>query len=282
MDIRPDWTQPQYYDGGKIDLSTNVCVDRNISYTINPNKYCNIAACYSTLSDFYRTSPYNIAIGYGLSELMVRIMQVFKEKGYRFTILGNPTWEAVSIYQQFLKIREGSGVAYIANPNGNDGTVLTTDQILALSKQHKYLIVDEAYCDFAPKNSIINRRPSNVIVLKTLSKSYASPGLRFGWCFADRDIIKAIQDIRPAQACVGGMDKILPNILNSIESHVERMNSTKQIIEANYPHKTTHGNYVLLKPCTLTEQFITKPVGDYHRMALTDMVTYYEYIESTP
>lgn len=281
MDLRPDWTKPQYYVGTKLDLSTNVCVDKNINYAIDPSRYCNAAVCYGVLSDFYKISPYNIAIGYGLSELMIRIMQMFKYKGYRFTVLGNPTWEAVSVYQQFLNIKEGHGVAYIANPNGNDGSVLNVDQIIALSKQHKYLIVDEAYCDFAPKHSIIKYRPSNVIVLKTLSKSYASPGLRFGWCFADQAIIKSIQDIRPAQAMVGGVDKVLSDILDNISAHVDRMNNTKRIIESCYNHTPTNGNYVLLEPCKLTEQFITKPVGEYHRMALLDMVTYNEYIEST-
>ncbi len=63
------------------------------------------------------------------------------------------------------------------------------------------VIVDEAYVEFSG-NSIIDlfrekRWPSNLIVLRTLSKAWGLAGLRLGYAVADSDLVSDLDSIRP-------------------------------------------------------------------------------------
>ena len=94
----------------------------------------------------------------------------------------------------------------VINPDNPSGFMLDKDQILALAKVaqesgHK-LIVDESFVDFADgkrrftllDDTFINEYP-NVIVIKSISKSYGVPGLRLGLlATSDEKLIKALRD----------------------------------------------------------------------------------------
>jgi histidinol-phosphate aminotransferase len=59
------------------------------------------------------------------------------------------------------------------------------------------LVVDEAYADFAEGNALdLVRRHDNVVVTRTLSKSYALAGMRLGLAIARPEIIAALDKIR--------------------------------------------------------------------------------------
>jgi histidinol-phosphate aminotransferase len=59
------------------------------------------------------------------------------------------------------------------------------------------LVVDEAYADFAEANALdLVRRHDNVVVTRTLSKSYALAGMRLGLAIARPEIIAALDKIR--------------------------------------------------------------------------------------
>ena len=94
----------------------------------------------------------------------------------------------------------------IINPDNPSGDMLEKDEILELAnyaKEHqRKLIVDESFVDFAEKdirytlldNNFLNDYP-NVIVIKSISKSYGVPGLRLGLlATADEKLITSIRD----------------------------------------------------------------------------------------
>jgi len=59
------------------------------------------------------------------------------------------------------------------------------------------LVVDEAYADFADGNALeLVRKYENVVVTRTLSKSYALAGMRLGLAIARPEIIAALDKIR--------------------------------------------------------------------------------------
>lgn len=59
------------------------------------------------------------------------------------------------------------------------------------------LVVDEAYADFAGENALeLVKRHDNVVVTRTLSKSYALAGMRLGLAIARPAIIAALDKIR--------------------------------------------------------------------------------------
>jgi histidinol-phosphate aminotransferase len=58
-------------------------------------------------------------------------------------------------------------------------------------------VVDEAYADFADTNALeLVRKYDNVVVTRTLSKSYSLAGMRLGLAIARPEIIGALDKIR--------------------------------------------------------------------------------------
>lgn len=81
----------------------------------------------------------------------------------------------------------------ICNPNNPTGTLLPRDQLLSLCAKHPKtrFVIDESYLAFTAdeKDSMINSRLNNVIVLHSLSKIFRIPGLRIGFALAPESII---------------------------------------------------------------------------------------------
>lgn len=267
--MRNDWSKQYYIYNGKLNLSTNVCIDKyNINVNLDVTKYNDAYASYNILSNYYNVDIKNIAIGLGLSELIIRLLQFLKINKLSLSVLDKPTWQPVELYQNILNIKHGNDVAYIASPNGNTGSICNIDEIL---KKFKLVILDEAYGDFYKK--IPACYSERVIILKTLSKSYSLPGARFAWCFASNEIINTLQELRPAHITIGNIDNYLKCILNDIEFHVERMNETKMYIENKFCCSNSNGNFVIFnkKYKHIRDNFIIK---DSRRMALINLETF--------
>jgi histidinol-phosphate aminotransferase len=73
-------------------------------------------------------------------------------------------------------------LVFIARPNAPTGTVVTLDSLRRLARSlDGILCVDEAYVDFAQDNALcLVREFENVVILRTLSKSYSLAGARVG------------------------------------------------------------------------------------------------------
>ena len=89
-------------------------------------------------------------------------------------------------------------LAFIANPNAPTGRIEPLSFIKDFAASFKGLvIIDEAYIDFSDSPdgftslNLINDY-SNIIVLRTFSKSYSLCGIRAGYAFANEDLISAM------------------------------------------------------------------------------------------
>jgi histidinol-phosphate aminotransferase len=68
---------------------------------------------------------------------------------------------------------------------------------LAKALGNRLLVIDEAYVDFADDNAIeLLRRFPNVIILRTLSKSFSLAGMRLGLCFAHPRVIQHLMKVK--------------------------------------------------------------------------------------
>jgi len=87
----------------------------------------------------------------------------------------------------------------VCNPNSPSGTVTAQRTLARLARKLKgrLLVVDEAYVDFAEENALdLVRRMRNVVVLRSLSKSYSLAGMRLGLCFAHNEIIEQLGKVK--------------------------------------------------------------------------------------
>ncbi len=87
---------------------------------------------------------------------------------------------------------------FLTNPNAPLGLRWDIETVAALADRcDGLLVVDEAYADFAAGNCLeLVRQKPNVVVTRTLSKSYSLAGMRLGLAIARPEIIAALDKIR--------------------------------------------------------------------------------------
>ncbi len=89
------------------------------------------------------------------------------------------------------------------NPSGHYLSAVAVHQLASqLEKKHKRLILDESFVDFATEgvhntlisSDVLHAHP-NLIVIKSISKSYGVPGLRLGvMATSDEDLIASVRE----------------------------------------------------------------------------------------
>ncbi len=81
----------------------------------------------------------------------------------------------------------GRHMAFLCNPNNPTGHLLRRGEALKIAEAAKdmkcFLVVDEAFIDFTPEESVIHDVKDNpyLIVLRSMTKFYALTGLRIGY-----------------------------------------------------------------------------------------------------
>jgi threonine-phosphate decarboxylase len=91
------------------------------------------------------------------------------------------------------------GVQVLTRPENPTGLLLDSDPLQKwLRRTNHTVIVDESFIEFAAAASLVNtieERP-NLIVLRSLTKFYALPGLRIGALVASKKLIREWQAMR--------------------------------------------------------------------------------------
>ncbi|MFW6456908.1 MAG: pyridoxal phosphate-dependent aminotransferase, partial [Planctomycetota bacterium] len=89
-------------------------------------------------------------------------------------------------------------LTFLTNPNAPSGTLISPRQVKELARSLSgILVVDEAYMDFAEVNCLhLIDSCDNVVVTRTLSKSYSLAGLRFGFAVANEDLVTGMLKVK--------------------------------------------------------------------------------------
>jgi len=108
-----------------------------------------------------------------------------------------------SLSDEFSAAADDLRLVFLPNPNSPSGTVIPSKRILELAERLPCpLLVDEAYADFAEANCLeLVQRCEKILVSRTLSKSYALAGLRFGYVVAQPQIIRQLAKVKDSYNC---------------------------------------------------------------------------------
>ena len=94
----------------------------------------------------------------------------------------------------------GGDLVFLGQPNNPTGQMVSVAGLRDLAGRHRdcTFVADEAFIDFVQtpseaQESLVSRRPSNVVVLRSLTKFYAIPGLRLGLGVADASVVRAVR-----------------------------------------------------------------------------------------
>ena len=94
----------------------------------------------------------------------------------------------------------GDEIVILGRPNNPTGTLIPAEDLRDLAARHPAtaFAVDEAFADFTDQESLLaGERPANLIVLRSLTKFYAIPGLRLGAAVAERETIRRLRALAP-------------------------------------------------------------------------------------
>ena len=88
----------------------------------------------------------------------------------------------------------------LTNPNAPTSVRYPREQVAAFAKGFLgVVLIDEAYADFADDTCMpLAAAPdnANVVVMRTLSKSFSLAGLRLGYCVGPEDLIEALYKVK--------------------------------------------------------------------------------------
>ena len=216
-------------DDGFIKLNTNenpfppspkvyAALRKNIGATLRLYPQPMSDSLCAAASVVYGIRKENIIAGNGSDELLSIILRCFVEAGDRIAY-PVPTY---SLYDTLVEIQAGVAVrvlfpddftvpenlarqraplTLLCNPNAPSGTLVPLPEIAKLAATVAgVLVVDEAYVDFAASEGasaipLIQQYP-NLIVLRTLSKSYSLAGMRIGLAFASGELVAGMHKVR--------------------------------------------------------------------------------------
>ena len=97
-------------------------------------------------------------------------------------------------------VLKGDEVVFLGRPNNPTGHFLPAAALRELAGRHPstIFVIDEAFADFVTEESLLTKeRPGNLVVMRSLTKFYAIPGLRLGGVVACREIIRRLRAITP-------------------------------------------------------------------------------------
>ena len=172
------------------------------------------SAVTQRLSVLFSVPQDQILIGNGSDELLNTAMRCFVGPGdsvvyptptypyyAKLVELQNATSVTVDFDDDFTlpdKLATAAGkLTLVANPNSPSGTLATTEQLAGLAEALEgLLLIDEAYVDFSDGGclQLVERHP-NVIVVRTMSKSFSLAGMRIGFCVASTEVAAGMRKV---------------------------------------------------------------------------------------
>ncbi|HEV3259378.1 MAG TPA: histidinol-phosphate transaminase [Gemmataceae bacterium] len=93
-------------------------------------------------------------------------------------------------------------LTYVCSPNNPSGTTVSAGDLERLAEGlDGPLLLDEAYVDFADSHALSLAGRPNVVVMRSLSKSYALAGMRFGYGVAEPALVRELIKVKDSYNC---------------------------------------------------------------------------------
>lgn len=96
-------------------------------------------------------------------------------------------------------VPESAGLVVLGNPTNPTGVLHPRESVLALRRPGRLLVVDEAFADAVPgePESLADRPLPDVLVLRSLTKTWALAGLRVGYAVGTPEVLDRLAARRP-------------------------------------------------------------------------------------
>lgn len=232
--------------------------------SINIYPETTFARLKTSIASVYGLGAENVAIGHGAGGILETIAKTFL--GPRDHVL--VPRETYGLYKEISRlmgaevqrvgltgeyrvdvpaladaVRPNTKLVWLCNPNNPTGTVVDpedVERLLGALPPTGWLILDEAYAEFADLEELPDRRrliqsEARMVAVRTFSKAYALAGARIGYALAQPDLIRAIDTVaEPFNANrVGlvGAHAVLTDDRPHVEEAVRRIRESRRRLE---------------------------------------------------
>ncbi len=132
---------------------------------------------------------------------------------------------------KFIKaVKDNDGkLVFLCTPNNPTGGVLKIQQLKKILESVTCpVVIDEAYGEFTEESMTgLIKKYDNIIVLKTFSKSYGLAGARIGYALAQKELIEAINIVKPPYNVSTISQLLATYAIKNNEKYIERINYLK-------------------------------------------------------
>lgn len=206
----------RYKDKIRINFSSNIYVKQDLSSLRNflcsqlnkvhsypePDAF----SLKTMLAEKNALDAENILVTNGATEAIYLLAHTFQNSSSAIIIPTFSEYEdactinnhALKYYRSLDEIKDDVEIVWLCNPNNPNGRIYDVDYLKQIIRTYPYIlfIIDQSYASFSnlPVWDISDAKDyENVILLHSMTKQYAIPGLRLGYITAHNDIIENVQ-----------------------------------------------------------------------------------------
>jgi histidinol-phosphate aminotransferase len=233
------------------------------------------APARQAIAKHFGLDPAQVTLGNGADELIEMCLRAFVGAGDRvaFPTPTYPLLEPLCRLHEAVPSPIPSGemftwstelmddpapLKFLVNPNSPTGTWHAGPSVArALVRSKGVVVLDEAYVDFAFESQVgLLAKHDNLLILRTMSKSYALAGMRIGFALGSPELIAALDAVKDSYnldrlAIVAATAAIQDEEHHrTIVDHVvaERRWLELQLHELGFEHSPSEANFVFVKP----------------------------------
>jgi len=197
------------YHGIKSDFSSNICQNLAACQAVTDylSKRPELLAHYpepeawsleEKLAEHENVSPENIIVTSGATEAIYLIAQTFR---YQPHILQPTFSEYADACKMFSPYTKSKNSIWICNPNNPTGLMLPTEKLDDALFYFNLVIIDQSYEHYTNQPLLTTAeaiRRKKVILLHSMTKTYAVPGLRLGYIVTSKQLAEQLRkNLRP-------------------------------------------------------------------------------------
>lgn len=164
----------------------------------------------------------------------------------------------ISFVSTLSEIPADSQMVWLCNPNNPTGTVTDRQRLLRVAARnpHKIFVIDQAYADYTPLQTLSARdalNAGNIILLGSLTKRFAVPGLRIGYSIANATLLSRVKAWRMPWAVNAPAIKCANYLLehrdaykiDTLGLHTEALRIARELTGAGIKVWPTDCNFIL-------------------------------------
>jgi L-threonine-O-3-phosphate decarboxylase/precorrin-6x reductase len=169
----------------------------------------------SAISRFGKWKTSEITVGNGASELIYACTKLNKFKRALIPVPSysdyaiSATRAGLPVHYYFCKEENNftidtndlsthirpADLIFIGRPNNPSGSIIAVETLLNLINRHpsSFFIIDESFIEFTEHASVATSLPENAIMIRSMTKFYAIPGLRLGYAISNGHLTQTMK-----------------------------------------------------------------------------------------